>query len=336
MNYARHRQRASPHCMQVMQGNQTMRPPVLLGVLLAASPFANVLAVEGGLGRSITGLQSTNYAGVVPPEPGWSVALGYAYYSGDIGADRELPISGVAALGLQADFALSSVTGVYVWNTGASRWNFASMASLPYSEVDVTADLSIGAFRRSTEDTVGKPFDISFVPLMAGYHFDKTRHLSLALYVNAPTGDYDPSRLANPSLNVWVYTPTIAYTQLFQGGTLEWSTVVGVDFSTNNDATDYQSGAIFHADSLVVKGFDNGWGVGGAAGWIEQFEDDTGPLADRLDGFRGRALALGPIVTYQRKWGESTVAFSARWLTEFAVENRLKGDPIMLTASVTF
>jgi hypothetical protein len=142
--------------------------------------------------------------------------------------------------------------------------------------------------------------------------------------------------LANPSLNVWVYSPTIAYTQLLQGGTLEWSTAVGVDFSSNNDATDYQSGAILHVDSLLVKNFKNGWGIGGVAGWIEQLEDDTGPLADRLGGFRGRAFAAGPIATYQRKWGDTTVALSARWLSEFAVKKRLKGDPIMLTASIAF
>ena len=307
-----------------------------LPLILALTAPLSAHAVEGGLGRSITGLQVTNYAGVVPPTPGWNLALGYAYYSGDIGAQRQLPISGVTALGVDASFGLASLTGVYVWNTGEGRWNFASMASLPYSEVDVTAELVLGPLRGSKDDSVGKPFDISFVPLMAGYHFDKTRHLSLSLSVSAPTGDYDPNRLANPSLNVWVYTPTVAYTQLFQQGTLEWSTVVGIDFASKNKDTDYQSGAIFHADSLLVKSFGNGWGIGGAMGWIEQLEDDSGPLADRLGGFRGSAWAVGPIVTYQRKWGQSTVAFSARWLTEFDVQNRLKGDPMMLTASVAF
>jgi hypothetical protein len=308
----------------------------LLLLPLLALPFGSAHAVEGGMGRSITGLQATNYAGVVPPEPGWTMALGYAFYSGDIGAQRQLPISGVAALGMEAEFGLYEVTGVYVWPTGEGQWNFASMASLPYSEVDVTADLVLGRFSGSSEDSVGKPFDISFVPLIAGYHFDKTRHLSFSLSISAPTGDYDPSRLANPSLNVWVYTPTIAYTQLFQAGTLEWSTVAGLDISTTNEDTDYKSGAVFHLDSLLVKSFPSGWGIGGAAGWIEQTEDDTGALADQLDGFRGRALALGPIVTYQRKWGTSTVAFSARYLKEFDVKDRLEGDPVMITASISF
>lgn len=303
------------------------------GVFLASQ----AAAVEGGLGRSITGLQVADYAGVVPPDPGWSLAFGYVYYSGEIGAERELPISGVAALGMDASFGLYSLTGVYVWDTGPGHWNFASMASVPFANIDVSAGLAAGPVQRTVSDSVsGDLYDVSFVPVIAGYHIDETRHLSLALYLSAPTGDYDPSRFANPSLNVWVYTPTVSYTQLFQKGTLEWSTVVGIDFSTNNEDTDYKSGAVFHVDSLLVKSFSNGWGIGGVGGWIDQISDDSGPLADRLDGFKGHAFALGPIVTYQRKWGESTVAFSARWLTEFDVKRRLEGDPLMVTASVTF
>lgn len=308
----------------------------LLAIALAACPVLHAKAVEGGVGRSITGLQVTNYAGVVPPEPGWTVAAGYVYYSGEIGADRQVPIIGAAALGIDATFGLSSLTGVYVWKTGSERWNFASTATLPYANVDVTAGLVLGPVTRIVSDSTGNPYDVSFAPIIAGYHFDKTRHLSLALYVNAPTGHFDPNRLANPSLNVWVYSPTVSYTQVFQAGALEWSTAVGVDFSTKNHDTDYKSGAVFHVDTLLVKTFGSGWGIGGVGGWITQVTDDSGPLADRLDGFRGHALALGPTLTYQGKWGNSTVALSARWLKEFNVDRRTKGDPIMATVSITF
>ncbi len=308
---------------------------ILLVVSMAAMGCGH--AVEGGLGRSITGTQVSNFAGLVPDEPGLSVALGYAYYSGDIGTQRELPISGVAALGMNAAFDLYSVTGIYVWNSGPGKWNLGSMVTVPFANVDVSAAVDLGPVRRDVSDRVkGDLYDVTFVPVMAGYHFNEARHLSLALYVSAPTGDYDPARLANASLNVWVFSPTLGYTHLLQTGTLEWSTTAGVDLSTRNDDTDYKSGAVLHVDTLLVKSFANGWGVGGVGGWIEQLEDDSGPLADRVGGFRGSALALGPIITFQRKWGDSTVAISARWLREFEVKRRLKGDPLMLTASLTF
>lgn len=321
-----------------MKGSHVKRA---LGTLALASCLASLAAfdagaVEGGLGRSITGLQVTDYAGVVPPEPGPTLALGYVYYSGSIGADRELPISGVAALGMDATFALYSLSGIYVWPTGEGRWNFASMATVPFANVDITASLEVGPYRQSVNDSRGGFYDMSIAPVMAGYHFDEVRHLSLALYISAPTGDFDPDRLANPSLNVWVYSPTVSYTHLFAEGTVDWSTSVGVDFSTRNEDTDYRSGAVFHVDSQLVKHFGNGWGLGGVAGWIEQVSDDSGPLADRLDGFRGSAWALGPTVSYQHKRGDSTFAFSARWLHEFGVERRLAGNPLMLSGSITF
>ena len=313
-----------------------------LGALVLVSylwllPNLDAVAVEGGLGRSITGLQVTDYAGVVPPDPGLSLALGYVYYSGSIGADRELPISGNVSLGMDATFALYSLSGVYVWPASAGRWNFASMVTVPFANVDITAELDLGPYRQGVSDSFrGDLYDVSLVPVMAGYHFDETRHLSLALYVSAPTGDFDPARLANPSLNVWVYSPTVSYTQLFGEGSIDWSTAVGVDVSTRNEDTDYRSGAVFHVDSQLVRHFGNGWGLGGVAGWIEQVSDDSGPLADRLDGFRGSAWALGPAIAYQHKRGDSTFAFSARWLHEFGVERRLAGNPVMVSGSITF
>ena len=78
----------------------------LLALAMAAFPALTAQAVEGGVGRSITGLQVTDYAGVVPPDPGWSLAAGYVYYSGEIGADREVPIIGATALGLYDTFVL--------------------------------------------------------------------------------------------------------------------------------------------------------------------------------------------------------------------------------------
>ncbi|MCC8361545.1 transporter [Lysobacter sp. A6] len=304
----------------------------LSAALVLAVACVPAHATEGGLGRPITGLQGTSYAGVVPPTPGFNLVVGYAYYSGDIGAQRETPIGIGTAIGLSAQFDLLNFTGLYVWPTGEGRWNYASAASLPFAKVDVEADLRLGRFGLSTSDEESGLYDMTFVPVIASRHFTQAKHMSLALYIYAPTGQYDPARLANVSLNNWTFSPTVGYTQLGQGGTLEFSAVAAVDFYTENDATDYQNGAVFRVDALLIKRTPKGWGFGAAGGWIEQLEDDTGPTADRLNGFRGQALSIGPIVTY--KTGK--VEFSARWLHEFDVENRLEGNPVMLTGTVTF
>lgn len=316
-------------------------PVVVAGVLagfislLAFSPDAG--AVEGGLGRSITGLQVTDYAGVVPPKPGLNLALGYVHYSAQFDADRALPISGVAALGMDATFDLYSLSGLYVWPAKTGRWNFASLVTVPFASVDLSADVSAGAFNRRVSDSFkGDLYDISFSPVIAGYHFDETHHVALSVSISAPAGSYDPNRLANPSLNAWIYTPTVAYTQLASQGTVEWSTAAGIDFSTRNDATDYRSGAVFHIDSQVMKRWENGWGLGGVGGWLQQVGDDSGALADRLDGFRGHSLAAGAIISYQHKHEDLSMSVSLRWLHEFDVRRRLEGDPLMLSGSISF
>jgi len=313
-----------------------MKRLVFTSLLLAASATLPALATEGGVGRSITSLQATSYSGLIPPTPGWNWAAAYAYYSGDIGRSREVPLTGGGtSLGIRAEFQLLQAAGLYIWNTKPSSWNFASMVQLPFAYVDVNARLAFGPLTAKKSDHDTGLYDMTFVPVIASHHFSQTQHLSLALYIEAPTGNYTKGQLANTSINTWVFTPTVGYTQLFSQGSLEWSTTAGVDFYTKDDATNYQNGSVFHLDSLLVKRFPSGWGIGAVGGWIYQLEKDSGPLADRLNGFEGRAIALGPMVNYLKKWQGGQVEFSLRWTHEFDVTNRPQGNPALLTATIS-
>ncbi len=313
-----------------------MKRLLCASLLLTAMTTVPAFATEGGVGRSITGLQAASYSGLVPPTPGWNWQLGYAYYSGDISGSKEVPLSGGgSSLGLNAEFQLASAVGMYIWNTKPSSWNFASMVELPFAYVGATADLQLGQLRASKHDSDTGLYDMTFVPVIASHHFSQTQHMSLALYIEAPTGDYTKGNLANTSLNTWVFTPTVGYTQLFDQGSLEWSTTAGVDFYTKDNATNYQNGSVFHLDSLLVKRFPTGWGIGAVGGWIYQIDKDTGPLADRLNGFKGRAVSLGPMVNYLKKWQGGQVEFSLRWLHEFDVKNRTQGNPALLSATIS-
>ena len=301
---------------------------------LAAGP---AFAVEGALGRPITGVQVTPYAGVIPPTPGWIWQLGYTHYSGDISASREVPIGGQIALGLEVDADIFSTTGIYVWNTGEGRWNFASMITLPYIDVDVEADLVTTNNSAGVSDGASDPFDLYFAPIIASYHISKVQHVSFGLYVYAPTASYDAGQLANAGLNIWTITPAVGYTHLFQAGTLEFSALAGLQFSSRNDDTDYKNGEVLTVDLLLMKRFASGWGVGAVAGLIEQVSDDDSAFADRVGGFQGHALGIGPAFVYSHKSDKGTaVDFSARWVPEFDVSNRFEGDAAMLTLGVTF
>ncbi len=309
--------------------------PWLILSSMAVAPAA--WSTEGAMGRPITGMQIAPYTGVVPPESGFQWAVGYVHYDGRIGADRQVPVAGQVSLGLEAQASLFMLTSVYVWPTDAGRWNFATMAAIPYIDLTASATLQAGGASRNVSQDASNLFDLYFAPVIAGFHIDKVRHLSFGLYVFAPTADYDPSRIANPGLNVWTLSPTVGYTQLLQDGTLEFSVQAALDWYSRNDDTDYRNGIVFRSEALLVKRTASGWGFGGVAGWIEQVEDDAGPTADRLDGFRGHSLGVGPVVSYSRKWaGGEHVDLTLRYVTEFNVKNRFEGDPISLMVSFGF
>jgi len=311
-------------------------PIVAFMALCTGAALVPAHASEGALGRPITGVQGTNFAGVVPPTPGFNLSVQYIHYGGSLGAAREVPIGGSTAIGLDLTAQLLAFTGVYVWPTGEGRWNYATAMAVPFADMDASAGLRLGRFGGSTSDSDSGLFDMTFVPVIASRHFSQVEHMSLALYVYAPTGSYDPDRLANLGLNTWTFSPTVGYTHLYSKGEVEFSTLAAVDIYTKNDATDYQNGAVFRIDGLWMRRFPNGWGLGAAGGWIEQIEDDTGPTADRLNGFRGHSMSVGPLATYAKKWEGGQVEFSARWLYEFNVKNRFEGHPIMVTATIQF
>ena len=315
-----------------------LTPLALTLSLFAALSAAPAGATEGAMGRSITGMQITSYAGVIPPEPGMQWSLSYVHYEGKISGNRQAPIAGQISLGLEADVSLTAATGVYVWPTKAGKWNFASMLTVPYVTADVTANL-VGPLggRRQVKDSASNLFDVYFAPVIAGYHIDPVQHVSFGVYVYAPTAKYDPSRLANPGMNVWTVSPSVGYTHLFQKGTLEFSVLGALDWYGRNDDTDYKNGVVARTDVLLVKRTPSGWGFGAAGGWIQQLQDDEGDTADRLNGFKGRSFGLGPVLTYGKKWsGGEHVDVSFRYIGEFSVKNRFEGDPWSLSISGSF
>ncbi|KRG48969.1 hypothetical protein ARC20_17115 [Stenotrophomonas panacihumi] len=309
-------------------------PLLSLATALAAKP---AMATEGALGRSLTGAQIQAYAGIIPPEPGMQWSLGYLHYDGKIGGSRPAPIAGQVSLGLRANMDLWSATGVYIWPTGEGRWNFASMVTAPYVIPDVTATLGVGAQQRRVSDSTSDWFDAYFAPVLASYHISQVEHLSLGVYIYAPTAKYDPNRLANPGMNVWTFSPSVGYTHLFQKGTLEFSVLGAVDFYDRNDDTGYKNAPVWRLDSMLVKRTPSGWGFGAVGGWIQQLGDDDGDTADRLNGFKGRSFGLGPVLTYGKKWsGGEHLDLSVRYVSEFSVKNRFEGNPVLVTASFGF
>lgn len=308
--------------------------PVLAICALAASSLA--CATEGGVGRPITGQQVFSNAGVIPPEPGWVMSISSIWYDGELKSSQGVPIVGEIGTGLEMRASYTIANFTHVWDTGKGRWNYASAIGVPVQYTDVKIDITgPRGGRLGTEDSGTQFADMLVTPIAAGYHFDAVNHISFSLPIYVPTGAYNDNRLANPGQNVYTFMPTVAFTHLDgKGG--EFTLSSGLEFYTENDATDYRSGNLFTLDALWTHGFGNGWSAGLVAGYIQQVTDDKGDTADSLNGYRGRSVGAGPVVGWAGKFSDAQASISARWVPEFDTKNRPEGNGFAINLTLAF
>jgi hypothetical protein len=294
-------------------------------------------ATEGALGRPVAGTSVLSGIGMVPPEQITIVSLQQLYIDGSISGSRQVPIAGKASLGIDGEVALTLASLVHGWG-GFGGWNFASGITLPYIWTKVTGSFGVGRFASSTSDRASNLYDMYFTPIEAGYNLSETDHIAFSFNFWAPTGKYDANALANPGLNNWTFIPQVAYTKNFPQLGLEFDAVAAFQFYTRNHDTDYQNAPLFTLDLMGLKRFSSGVGVGLVMGTVQQLGNDSGPTADRLNGFVGHDFALGPIVTYDTKLGgKAPFSASLRWVPSISSTNRLKSTRSFLaTATLIF
>ncbi|MFM0509283.1 SphA family protein [Paraburkholderia sp. RL17-373-BIF-A] len=288
-------------------------------------------ATEGGIGRPITGQQVMPYGGVVPPTSDWIVSAATIYYEGSLGASKSIPIAGQVTAGVDVTAVYTILNAVKTWGITVGGWNFASSFGVPLQYTDISS------FRGRLPNDHGTQFaDIFFAPVVAGYHLTKTDHVALSVQIYAPTGAYNPNRLANAGQNTWTFTPTIAYTKLLPQENIELSLNYGLEFYTPNNDTRYHNAPVSVLDLLALKRFSSGWGVGVVGGYIQQIGHDSGGIADVVGGSQGHSVGIGPMITWSGKVQKTPVSASLRWVNEFNVSNRPKGNAVQLSVNATF
>jgi len=308
----------------------------LVGLTVLAFSVARAFAVEGGLGRPISGMSIAPFAGVVPPEPGLAVLTGDTYYEGSIGGGRTVPIAGLLVANVDMKASFTPIALFYIWPTPTKEWNFASAVSFPLAWLEVEANVSLGPLSVRKKDSTFGLFDLAFTPIVASHHFSQTDHLAFDFTFWAPTGSFKSGKLVNLSLNNWTFIPGVAYTKILPQANIELTGIWDMEFYTENPDTNFQNGIVSDLEVLAIKRFKNGFGIGFIESWIQQVTNDEGRVADALNGFVGRAFGIGPIVTYSTKLGKSHLDFSARWIHDFDVAKRVEGDGFSFSASLKF
>ncbi|TCK97399.1 hypothetical protein B0G74_4108 [Paraburkholderia sp. BL9I2N2] len=288
-------------------------------------------ATEGGIGRPITGQQVMPYGGVVPPTSDWIVSAATIYYEGSLGASKSIPIAGQVTAGVDVTAVYTILNAVKTWGITVGGWNFASSFGVPLQYTDISS------FHGRLPNDHGTQFaDIFFAPVVAGYHLTKTDHVALSVQIYAPTGAYNPNRLANAGQNTWTFTPTIAYTKLLPQENIELSLNYGLEFYTPNNDTHYHNAPVSVLDLLALKRFSSGWGVGVVGGYIQQIGHDSGGIADVVGGSQGHSVGLGPMITWSGKVQKTPISAALRWVNEFNTSNRPKGNAVQLSVNATF
>ena len=88
---------------------------------------------------------------------------------------------------------------------------------------------------------------------------------------------------------------------------------------------------MFHWDALLLKHLArNRFAAGAILGNLTQITDDTGVLANQLDGFLGRAWGAGPTALYVARLEKPEVIVQFRAVPEFAVTNLTQGITLLL------
>jgi len=149
---------------------------------------------------------------------------------------------------------------------------------------------------------------------------------------SAPTGGYDPNRLAGVGLGHWALDGGLGYTWLGSSG-LEFSVTAGLTYNFVNPTTQYRSGVDGHVDLGASYSVNDSLYVGVAGYLYNQLGGDSGG-DPRLGEFRSSVMGAGPQAGVSFVVGRVAVDLSLRAYWEFAAYNRPEGWNAFLVLSL--
>jgi hypothetical protein len=303
-----------------------------------------VRAEEGGSGHYAPGA-AADFVDALPGTPGFAAVNFFTFYNGGAGATREFQFGGRLALGLEGTVYADTVALLYETPTLPILGGYyAFSVAFPFVGMEIKAQTELTGpggrvLKHNVRDTASGLGDITFSPFILGWtqlNGDLKYDLRMSIY--APSGSYALDQLANTSLNYWTFEPGFFLSWLSSKIGTEISFFSGFDINTKNNATGYQSGAVFHLDATVAQhlpllgGFV---GIGANVFYYQQISADSGSGA-KLGPFEGTTAGIGPVVSYARKIGKIDLAAEVKWLPELNTDNRLKGDYLWFKIGLVF
>ena len=279
-------------------------------------------ATENGLTIYPVGV-NTVLDGIVPP-PGDTRFYNYTqYYVANkfAGPHGESIVPGFHS-GVFAD----APRVIHTWGPTLGPFTLSSGIIVPILHVNVDVPT-----RNGRRTGLG---DITIHPVFLGYvNPSHSFFASLGTDVGLPTGSYNVNRVANTGNNVYAFMPNPNLTW-FPTPDWELSTTAMFELDSPNHATHYHNGAVSFLDWVVGYSFTKALQVGVQGFFLNQFTDDTvhgQPVHG--DGFRGRAIGIGPQLRWDWSPGSALVF---KYQHEMSVRNRPQGERFWIEVSVPF
>lgn len=290
-------------------------------VIAVAAPCCNpVWATEGGGSMYPNGIE-TFVTGALPPPGFYTLVYGTRYRATALRDNSGNDIAGAIG-GFRAE--VTAAVSRFLWTT--DKQVLGGQVAFQFIVPVLSVDVRLGPHQQR-KTGIG---DVNLAAAL-GYHVSEKLHYALALEVNAPTGRYDRDDLANVGHKHWNIEPVLAITYMQPSG-LNADFKLMADYNFRNTDTDYKSGRELHADYALGWGFGNGWVIGAGGYLYRQISDDE-QGGRTIEGNRGRAFAIGPLVKYQSKSGW---LITAKYENQTRVLNRPDGSAFWVKGIIPF
>jgi hypothetical protein len=302
-------------------------------------------AVEGGTGAYLLGSRDS-FAGIVPG-PGTYVTNNFVFMSGK---GPTLSLGGVPVTSPEVDVYINKLDIAHFFESEVLGGTPGLVLSIPYGIGDVTGDfLQPAPFDGFRDDNNGFG-DIVITPLI-GWH-DGNFHYSAGVSIFVPVGKYSTASVsaAPPSVddilnfgkNRWAFMPTFNATYFDRTTGLEVSGSLGITFSTVNTATDWQTAPELSFEAAILQHFPNGLAFGVSGYAYQQIGEDSGSGADNFrtllgaESLKARVFGIGPIATYNTKFGETPIGFKLKYTHEFEAKRRFESNIVWGSVNFSF
>ena len=309
-----------------------MRRTLATAALLLAAPSA--WADEGGASVWLPG-QFASFA-AVPGDPGFSLEAIFFTRRASATAGTDFSRGGGILAGLNVSEQYLFLTPTYTFERPVLGGQLALGVTFSLGRADsgVWAVLtgpggnSISGAASDSATGISDTYPIASLKWQRGDHNFMTYVMG-----SAPTGAYDPNRLAGVGVGHWAIDGGLGYTYMPASG-FEISVTAGLTYNFINPQTGYQSGMDGHIDVGTSWSFSDSLYVGAVGYLYNQVSPDTGANA-RLGGFQSRVAGAGPQVGWSFAAGGLAVDVNLRGYKEFAAQNRPEGWNAYLTLSLS-